>query len=127
MRESRRRSRRCNKEAKITADHFYVVAYALRPMDTAIRRDLEDELTREQWSHFIPDVWVIGSADDTETLHQRLFRHLRPKRDSLLIVEITDQNRAQGWMPREMWEWWAKHIGHAGLESRIAATQEALR
>ena len=57
------------------------------------------------WQHPLESVWIV--AMPVETSANDLFEAIHDKmdtNDSVLIVEVTQQNR-QGWLPASFWEW----------------------
>ena len=55
-----------------------------------------------RWWHYLDSTWIVVTNETTGEIWRRLSTHV-DKNDYLLIIEIT--NNAQGWLPKEAWEW----------------------
>ena len=55
-----------------------------------------------RWWHFLDSTWIVVTNETAGEIWQRLSTHV-DKNDYLLIIEVT--NNAQGWLPKEAWEW----------------------
>jgi hypothetical protein len=58
------------------------------------------------WWHHIENSYLIASALDVNSLYNLIFPGV-PKR-YLLVIEI-DPSNAQGWLPKEAWDWLQKY------------------
>ena len=68
--------------------------------------DLYDAIKSEgDWQHPLESIWAVktGTSVSARTLYKRLRSYIDEK-DSLFIVEITDQDR-QGWLAKSFWTW----------------------
>ena len=68
--------------------------------------DLYDAIKSEgDWQHPLESIWAVktGTSVSARTLYKRLRSYIDEK-DSLFIVEITDQDR-QGWLDKPFWTW----------------------
>ena len=68
--------------------------------------DLYDAIKSEgDWQHPLESIWAVKTG--TSVSARTLYKHLRSyidEKDSLFIVEITDQDR-QGWLAKSFWTW----------------------
>ena len=55
-----------------------------------------------KWWHYLDSTWIVVTTETAGEIWRRLSTHV-DKNDYLLIIEIT--NNAQGWLPKEAWEW----------------------
>jgi len=55
----------------------------------------------------LESTWLIVTSETPDEIWQRLAPHI-DKNDYLLIIEV--RNNAQGWLPRDAWDWIDKNI-----------------
>ena len=55
-----------------------------------------------RWWHYLDSTWIVVTNETASEIWRRLSNHV-DKNDYLLIIEVT--NNAQGWLPKEAWEW----------------------
>ncbi|MCX8819277.1 hypothetical protein [Vibrio parahaemolyticus] len=55
-----------------------------------------------KWWHYLESTWLVV----TDETPQQIWTRLQPSvdnDDNLLIIEV--KNNAQGWLPKEAWDW----------------------
>ena len=81
----------------------YLITYTLRP-----KRDITAlimELQRSAyWAHYLDDTWLIASYEPVDQVSRRLLPYFL-QTDSVIILEVTKDATAQGWLPKEAWDW----------------------
>jgi hypothetical protein len=59
------------------------------------------------WLRYAPNCWIVWTNATPEVWFQRLKAALNDA-DTFFICEI-NMNVRNGWMPKQSWEWMAKH------------------
>jgi hypothetical protein len=80
----------------------YVVSYDLRKPGKDYTGLTEQLRYSPRWWHYLASTWLIATEESASQLYNRLAAHL-DKNDSILIIEAG--NHAQGWLPKDAWEW----------------------
>lgn len=75
-------------------------------LNRIVDKELEQIFNKyaDDWLKYSENCWVIYtkySADDLLTV----VRPYLTKRDNLLILEITQNQKLSGWLPRWIWDW----------------------
>ena len=60
------------------------------------------------WWHYIESCWLLKTKESAQDWLSKIKPHIDNDKDSLLIIEITPQNRA-GWLPQKAWDWVKKN------------------
>jgi hypothetical protein len=55
-----------------------------------------------KWWHFLQSTWLIQTTETPNQIWERL-RPFIDTNDFLMIIEVRDN--AQGWLPKEAWDW----------------------
>ena len=101
----------------MATQHVYLVTFNLWRTGRGVIPDLEAELTRGDWAHWIDHVWFVVREEPPEEYAQRIHALLHP-RDFCFVVELTAANAYSGWLPGEGWAWLRgrltqKEVAHA--------------
>jgi CRISPR-associated endonuclease Cas2 len=87
---------------------LYLVTYDLNKP----RQDYEnlfDALKQAgTWWHHLDSTWIVKSNEDIGNFANRIKKEI-DQNDSLLIVEITNDNY-KGWLVQEAWDWLRNNI-----------------
>lgn len=55
-----------------------------------------------RWWHYLESTWIVQTTETPNQIWDRLSSHIDAG-DFLLIIEV--RNNAQGWLPKEAWDW----------------------
>ena len=80
----------------------YCVTYDLKKPGQSYAKLYEVLKNSPKWWHFLQSTWLIQTNESAQQLYDRLKPHLDPN-DFVLVIEI--RNNAQGWLPKEAWDW----------------------
>ena len=80
----------------------YVVSYDLRKPGKNYIGLMEQLQASQRWWHYLTSTWLISTNENASQLYNRLAPHL-DQGDGILIIEAG--NHAQGWLPKEAWDW----------------------
>jgi len=99
---------------------LFLISYQLIPVraNEALIAELQKS---EGWWHHLDYTWLIATHETADELYSRIANHLL-KSDRELIVELTPGSEYQGWLPKDGWDWIAKHLGPSGTTSPIYRT-----
>jgi hypothetical protein len=84
-----------------------LITYDLRGPSTGYTSLYEYLKSHNGWSHYIASTWLI----DTDKTPNQVVNDIKPylqEGDNLLVVRFAKPY--QGWMPKRVWKWIAKHI-----------------
>lgn len=59
------------------------------------------------WWHYLESMWIVKTSLEVNGVWERLARHL-DENDRLLVIEV--RCNAQGWLPKEAWDWIHKNV-----------------
>lgn len=83
----------------------YLITYDI---NTAVNRydSLYEEikLLGDSYYHPLESVWFISCRHNVHTITNRLKRNL-DVRDSIFVTEISPEDRMDGWLPKNFWDW----------------------
>ena len=85
----------------------YIVSYDLRNRKKNYIGLTEQLQYSPRWWHYLQSTWLVSTEESASQLYNRLSAHLDSD-DSILIIEAG--NHAQGWLPKDAWEWIHKEI-----------------
>lgn len=54
------------------------------------------------WMYYIPNVVLINSSEQADTIARKLFKNIT-KADYLLVIRVGEDH--QGWLPQDAWKW----------------------
>ena len=80
----------------------YCVSYDLKGPNPDYEPLIEALQSEGKWWHFLESTWLVSTDETSSELYKRLLPALTRK-DCILIIEVP--NNAQGWLPREAWDW----------------------
>ena len=60
----------------------------------------------KNWWHYIDNVYLVISDSSINEIHNGIYHAVLHR--NLFIVEI-NPNHAQGWLPKEAWEWLSRY------------------
>ncbi len=80
----------------------YCVSYDLKGPNRDYESLIEALQSEGRWWRFLESTWLISTDETPSDLWKRLSPTITRK-DCILIIEV--RNNAQGWLPREAWEW----------------------
>lgn len=86
----------------------FLITYELRNLMTHNYTPFFDEIKKiGPWWHYLPNVWLVLSADNGVSLQNKLNPRI-VQSDHLLIIEI--RRDSGGWLPRDAWSWINQNI-----------------
>jgi len=82
----------------------FIISYDLRNKNKDYT-DLFSEIKKEnKWWRYLDNAWIIRTDFNTKELSERLISKMDKELDNLLVVEV-DIKYANGWLPKEAWDW----------------------
>jgi len=86
----------------------YLVSYDLKGIFRANEPFYAELKQTGLWWHYLESTWLIATTESGAQLWNRLRAHLSPS-DRIIVMEIVRREH-HGWLPKEAWNWIAKHV-----------------